>query len=69
MAKQPDTQRSAYSPREIAKRWGCGHDKVYGEIRAGRLHAKKIGKLSRITAEEERRYLASLPDLELGGAK
>ena len=69
MAKQSDTHRSAFSPREIAKRWGCGHDKVYGEIRAGRLHAKKLGKLSRITAEEEARYLASLPDLQLGGGE
>jgi excisionase family DNA binding protein len=66
MPKQLDTKRSAYSLREIAKRWGCGHDKIYEEVRAGRLRAKKIGKLSRVTADEEERYLAALPDVELG---
>ena len=39
-------------------------DKVYSEIRDGRLQAHKIGSRSVITADAARQYLASLPPLE-----
>lgn len=63
---EPNLSRAAYSIEEFSKRQGFGRDKTYDEIRAGRLKAKKAGRRTLITAEEERRYLDSLPDLHLG---
>lgn len=50
---------------EFCKRTKMGRTKAYEEIRAGRLIARKCGKRTIVTADEERRYLDSLPRLEL----
>jgi|SoimicMinimDraft_5_1059733.scaffolds.fasta_scaffold108990_1 excisionase family DNA binding protein len=54
----------AYGIADFARAVGVSRDKVYSEIRDGRLQAHKIGSRSVITADAARQYLASLPPLE-----
>jgi hypothetical protein len=54
-------EREAFSPDEFAKLVGVGRTTVFGEIKAGRLVAKKVGKRTIITCAEGRRWLAALP--------
>ena len=53
----------AYSVEEAAEALGLGRTMLYGEIAAGRLRAKKIGKRTIILVDDARAYLASLPEL------
>jgi len=59
-------QRLAYSISELADAAGCGRDKVYEAIRNGELRAHKWGARTIISDEEARRFISSLPLLELG---
>jgi hypothetical protein len=63
------TARIGSSVDEFAARNGVGKDKVYHEIAAGRLIARKIGKRTIIFADDEAQWRANLPRLDLGGAK
>jgi hypothetical protein len=45
-----------------------GRTKVYAEIRAGKLKAKRRGSRTIITAEAARAYLDSLPDVPASAA-
>ncbi len=63
---EPNFTRAAFSIDEFAKSAGVGRDKIYEEIRTGRLRARKAGRRTLITADDARRYLDSLPDLQLG---
>jgi excisionase family DNA binding protein len=58
-------QRLAYSIEEVARMAGCGRDTIYRALREGRLQAKKLGRLTRIPADEAKRFVASLPDAPL----
>lgn len=58
--------RLAYSINEVADAAGCGRDKVYEAIRNGQLRAHKWGARTIISDEEARRFISSLPLLELG---
>jgi hypothetical protein len=62
----PHQTRVAFSINEFAKSAGFSRDKVYEELRSGRLKAKKAGRRTIITADAARAYIDSLPDLELG---
>ena len=53
----------AYSVEEFGAVAGLGRTKLYAEIAAGRLRARKAGKRTVILAEDGRDYLASLPEL------
>ena len=53
----------AYGVQEFGAVAGLGRTKVYAEIAAGRLRAKKAGRRTIILAEDARAYLASLPEL------
>jgi len=55
----------AYSLPEFCRRAKIGRTKLYEEVRAGRLTVRKLGKKNIVTAEEGRRYLETLPTLEL----
>lgn len=57
--------RLAYRIDEMARMTGCGRDIIYRAIQDGRLKAKKLGRLTRIPADEARRFIDNLPDLEL----
>ncbi len=57
--------RHAFSIDEVAVSIGVGRDKVYDEIRAGRLTAKRAGRRTIITADALRDYLEQLPNLQL----
>jgi excisionase family DNA binding protein len=62
---EPNFSRAAFSIDEFAKSAGVGRDKIYDEIRAGRLKAKKAGRRTIITAAAARAYIDNLPDLDL----
>jgi hypothetical protein len=57
MLEQPD----AYSLVNFASRHGISRSKVYGEIRAGRLTARKIGDRTIILAEDGKAWRENLP--------
>jgi hypothetical protein len=57
MLEQPD----AYSLVSFASRHAISRSKIYGEIRAGRLIARKIGDRTIILAEDGRAWRESLP--------
>jgi hypothetical protein len=61
MLEQPD----AYSLVNFASRHGISRSKVYGEIRAGRLTARKIGDRTIILAEDGKAWRESLPPANL----
>ena len=54
--------KAAYSIAEFCALTGIGRTKVYEEILAGRLKAKKAGSRTLITAESGKSWLDSLPD-------
>ena len=51
--------------REFCARNGICRQTFYDEIRRGRLHARKLGKKTIVTAENERAWLETLPPLRL----
>ena len=60
-----DAERLAFSVDEAGLRTTLGRDKIYEAIKEGRLEAKKAGRRTLITADALRRFLDSLPLLEL----
>jgi hypothetical protein len=60
---------SASSILSFAERNGIGESTVYKEIKAGRLVARKIGRRTIITDDDERIWRNSLPRFQaLAGA-
>jgi hypothetical protein len=58
-------ERAAYSIDELAQGGGGPkRAKLYAEISQGRLRAVKIGRATRVLAEDWQNYLASLPAIE-----
>ena len=53
------------SPSGLALRVGVSPGTIYNEIKRGRLHAKKIGRRTLITADQEREWLDNLQDYEV----
>lgn len=45
----------------VAEYRGMSRTKLYGEIKAGKIEARKLGNRTVITADEMDRYVASLP--------
>lgn len=56
--------RVAYAVNDLAEALGIGRTKIYSEIAAGRLRAKKLGSRTLIPAAAVRAYLAQLPDYQ-----
>jgi excisionase family DNA binding protein len=63
--EQNPQPRLAYSIDEVAEMACCGRDTIYRALHEGRLHAKKLGRLTRIPADEAKRFIDSLPDASL----
>jgi hypothetical protein len=57
--------RRSFSVNDISQRNGVGRSKIYEEIAAGRLKARKLGARTIIVDEDENAWLSSLP--RLGG--
>jgi excisionase family DNA binding protein len=53
--------RAAFSIAEVSMQVGLSRDVLYGEIRAGRLIGRKIGRRTLITQKDLERFLARLP--------
>jgi excisionase family DNA binding protein len=60
-----EIQKFAFSVDEAAMRAGLGRDAIHAAVREGKLEAKKKGRRTLVTAGALRRYLDSLPALEL----
>lgn len=58
------TPKFAFRIDELAKAGPLGRSRLYEEIRAGRLIARKAGKSTFILADDWQRYLAELPQIE-----
>lgn len=54
-------QKSAYTINEAVNEIGIGRSKLYGEIKAGKITVRKIGRKSVILSNEIQRYLECLP--------
>jgi len=59
----------AYSIDEVMKELGISKTKLYEEIGAGKLTAKKLGRRTIITHESLSAYIASLPAFIPTGAQ
>lgn len=59
----------AYSPEESAQLLGICRTKVFQEIRAGRLKARKAGKRTLLLPEALQDYTHALPEREVDAAK
>jgi hypothetical protein len=55
--------KNAFSIQEFCRRNNVGRTKVYAEIGAGRLKARKIGTKTVVMAEDETAWLAALPSM------
>lgn len=58
-----EPERLAYPIDDLAAAIGIGRSKLYAEIRAGKLKAKKVGSRTIITSPAARDYLDALPDM------
>jgi Helix-turn-helix domain len=60
-------QQDFYTLIEFARRNRIGLSTAYNEIKAGRLTARKVGRRTLITAEDERDWLQRLPTVKRAG--
>jgi excisionase family DNA binding protein len=51
------------SVRDFCKKYGVGRTTTYGEIKAGRLKARKAGRRTIITEDDAEEWLSKLPVL------
>ena len=58
--------RHGFRIAEFCRRNAVGRSFVYGEIAAGRLKARKAGRVTLIFPEDEDEWRANLPRLVLG---
>lgn len=68
VADQCEHRRGAMSVLEFCAWASIGRTAAYGEIKAGRLRAKKRGSRTIITFEDARQWLKDLPSKSLGQA-
>ena len=59
----------AHSPEESAQILGICRTKIFQEIRAGRLRARKVGKRTILLADDLREYARNLPVREFDGGR
>ena len=55
----------AFSVSELALRCGVGRTKIYEEIKAGRLIARKLGSRTLIALSDVEKWLKALPQSHL----
>ena len=58
-----ESHKVAYSISELPKITGFGRSKIYQEISAGRLVARKVGTRTIILASDLNDYLKCLPEI------
>jgi excisionase family DNA binding protein len=61
-------RQRAFSIREFEQAFRLGRTKIYEEIKAGRLRARKVGKRTIITDEDAEEWLERLPSLSSGNS-
>jgi hypothetical protein len=60
--------KGAYRPKEFQSRYRVGHTKLYEEIGAGRLIARKLGSATIILHDDAEAWAHALPIVEPTGA-
>lgn len=63
---QSQNVKLAYSVKEAASISGIGVTKLYQEIKAGRLKARKFGKRTLVTSEAISEWISCLPAMNGG---
>jgi hypothetical protein len=66
--RQRRARQRAMSIDGFCKGYGIGRTKVYEEINAGRLKARKAGRRTIITVDDAEDWLSRLANNEAGGA-
>ncbi|MCD4512793.1 helix-turn-helix domain-containing protein [Brucella pseudogrignonensis] len=61
MNEDPGRTRLAYTVSEFCEFYGISRSLTYGELRTGRLTARKIGRRTIILKEDADSWLSSLP--------
>jgi len=54
--------KQVYTITTLAERWACSRVTIYKMIESGAIHAFRIGKNVRISADEVRRYENGVPN-------
>jgi len=57
-------RQRALSIQEFTEQYGIGRTSVYEELKAGRLHGRKIGKRTIITVDDAEEWLRNLPQMQ-----
>jgi excisionase family DNA binding protein len=65
MVKHMTDGKRALTPREFCNRYGIGLTKFYEELNAGRIVARKLGKATRISADDAEAWFSSLPTMTI----
>jgi predicted DNA-binding transcriptional regulator AlpA len=63
--QQPSEAREVLDVFTFCQRYGMSAPTFYKEVRAGRLHAQKLGRRTFVTRAEAERWVGSLPKLKL----
>ena len=59
-------EKLAYTVKEALEAIGIGHSKLYEEIAAGRLKARKLGARTLILKTDLQAWLDALPEVKVG---
>jgi excisionase family DNA binding protein len=65
MSSVVDRERRSFRPHQVAKRHNVSRAFIYEEIRRNRLKAHKAGNATIIKDEDEAKWLAQMPQLQL----
>lgn len=55
------SDKLSFSIREVIQKTGIGRTKIFAEIRAGRLRARKLGRRTIIAAADLEHWISQLP--------
>jgi len=67
--QKPLPPKNSWRPAEFAERHSLSPSFIYGEIRAGRLNARKANSATIITSDDEAAWLDALPSFETHRSK
>jgi predicted nucleic acid-binding protein len=67
-ARRAEQRRRSLEVNEFCNIHRICRDRFYAEVRAGKLRARKVGRKTIVTPEDEDAWVANLPVLELATA-
>jgi hypothetical protein len=61
--------RRAYTPSDFCAAYGIGKTTFYAEVKAGRLHVRKVGRRTLVLASDAEQWADELPVMRRVGQK